>query len=349
MNQHAAAVTLDGAPRRAPLALVLSLVAHALVISLSAVTRLDRDREQEQAQERDEAQPSDRWVGSTFLLPGEPGASLVEVETAPERTPGDAERAPPPSGADEREPTQPEPSATLTPSAATASAAPSARPAPSAPSAPSARPASAPSARPAPSTRPAPSEPTTRGPTPARSSEPAPGPAGPKSAPSPAPRVGGEAGEAGQNAPSGAEGEEERQKRDLGRAFARALPIANQADAAWGSEATGRLGPIRVSFEIDAEGTITGHTVSTPGAPARLVELVKRTTILVQRGVFAVRGTMKAGREVLELSAEVLDVPVEVEGGGASVEHRWKGDKGLAAFTQTSGRRVVVTLERVTP
>lgn len=165
----------------------------------------------------------------------------------------------------------------------------------------------------------------------------------------PTPSSAGEGGEGGERGPSGAEGEEERQKRDLGRAFARALPIANQADASWGKASPGRLGPIRVVFEIDGEGALTGHTVSTEGAPAALVELVKRTTFLVQRGVFAVRGTTKAGREVLELSAEVLDVAVEVEGGGASVAHRWSGDAGEASFTQTSGRRVVVSVKRVSP
>lgn len=380
MNQRAAAVTLGTAPPRARVALLLSLAAHAFVISLSAVARLEHERG---AEGHHDELASDRWVGSTFLFAGEPSAGanaqgLVEVELsagdAPAANeapaPSPAPAAPSPAAPDPEAP-QPAPSAPSAPSSA-ASVAPATSSAPSAPSTPStpSTAASATPARPSKPTRratpPAPSTSSASPPSPGAASAPPP-PVKPKpsassagdgararatpgdGAKAPTPSSAGEGGEGGERGSSGAEGEEERQKRDLGRAFARALPIANQADAAWGKASPGRLGPIRVVFEIDGEGALTGHTVSTEGAPAALVELVKRTTFLVQRGVFAVRGTMKAGREVLELSAEVLDVAVEVEGGGASVAHRWSGDAGEASFTQTSGRRVVVSVKRVSP
>ncbi len=140
--------------------------------------------------------------------------------------------------------------------------------------------------------------------------------------------------------------------RDLGRAFTRAMPPACDSDKAWGTLAVGNAGSIEVAVTISEEGKISGFEPITKNPPAHLVNTVKRTLALLQGGVFAIAGgSVSSGRQVLRLSVELSDTAVtEDEAKSATafgLESRWEGKKGVASFTQSSGRHVEITVEFV--
>src|SRR5262249_3075921 len=110
----------------------------------------------------------------------------------------------------------------------------------------------------------------------------------------------------------GSEGEAA--KRDLGRAFTRAIPAACSADPVWGKLAAGDAGTRRVELHVDAEGHITGAEPLGDNPPKQLVSILRRTVPMLSAGTFAVRGgTVSAGTQTLELKAVVSD-----EAGGDS-------------------------------
>ena len=135
--------------------------------------------------------------------------------------------------------------------------------------------------------------------------------------------------------------------RDLGRAFMRAIPPACDSDAAWGKLSPGSAGTFEVAILVDDDGRITGWEPLKPNPPAHLASVVRRTLGLMRGGTFALRdGAVSSGRQILRLSAEVSDVAVGTDpfelGRGD-----WDGRKGVAYFTQTSGRHVEIKVELV--
>ncbi len=140
--------------------------------------------------------------------------------------------------------------------------------------------------------------------------------------------------------------------RDLGRAFTRALPPACDSDKTWATLPVGSAGSIDVVVNISDEGRITGFEPITKDPPRHLTNAVKRTLALLQGGVFAIAGgSVTAGQQVLRLSVELSDTTVaEEDASGAAafgLASRWEGKKGVASFTQMSGRHVEITVEFV--
>jgi outer membrane biosynthesis protein TonB len=135
--------------------------------------------------------------------------------------------------------------------------------------------------------------------------------------------------------------------RDLGRAFTRAIPPACDADSVWAKLSPGSAGSIEVAILVGDDGRITGWEPLKPNPPAHLAAVVKRTLPLMRGGTFAINnGAVTSGRQILRLSAEVSDVDVGTDpfelGRGD-----WDGKKGVAYFTQTSGRHVEIKVELV--
>ncbi len=140
--------------------------------------------------------------------------------------------------------------------------------------------------------------------------------------------------------------------RDLGRAFTRALPPACDSDKTWATLPAGSAGAVEVVVNISDEGRITGFEPITKDPPRHLTNAVKRTLALLQGGVFAIAGgSVTAGQQVLRLSVELSDTTVsEEDASGAAafgLASRWEGKKGVASFTQMSGRHVEITVEFV--
>jgi hypothetical protein len=138
--------------------------------------------------------------------------------------------------------------------------------------------------------------------------------------------------------------------RDLGRAFTRALPPACDADLIWGKLDVGKAGAVEVAVIISEEGKITGFEPITHNPPSHLLNTLKRTVALLRGGTFALQGgAVTAGRQILRLSAELSDTPAPAEepsvAGAFNLASRWEGKRGVASFTQTSGRHVEITVE----
>jgi hypothetical protein len=107
-------------------------------------------------------------------------------------------------------------------------------------------------------------------------------------------------------------------RRDLGRAFTRAIPPASAEDAVWRGLAPGLAGTMEVTITISEAGKVTGRKVPEV-APRHLVSLVDRTLAALQSGTFALKdGIVAAGAQRLVLTATVSDVEVpEGQAGGA--------------------------------
>lgn len=140
--------------------------------------------------------------------------------------------------------------------------------------------------------------------------------------------------------------------RDLGKAFARALPAASSPDKAWGALSAGSSGSIEVAVAIGEEGKITGFDVLSKDPPAFLIAAVKRTVDMLKFGAFMRPGeTATAGRNVFKIVAEISDREVteeDVSGAAAfGLGSTWEGRKGTAHFTQASGKHVEMKIEFV--
>ena len=137
--------------------------------------------------------------------------------------------------------------------------------------------------------------------------------------------------------------------RDLGRAFTRALPPACDADKTWATLPVGSGGSIEVAVVISEEGKITGVEPLAPNPPAYLLKAAKNTVVLLRGGTFALQGSsVTAGKQILRLSVELSDTtpPEDQSGAGAfGLASRWEGKRGVASFTQTSGRHVEIKVE----
>jgi hypothetical protein len=139
-------------------------------------------------------------------------------------------------------------------------------------------------------------------------------------------------------------------KRDLGRAFTRAIPAACAADPVWSKLAAGDAGTLRVELRIDGDGHIAGADPVGADPPKHLVNILRRTVPMLSAGTFAVRsGSVTAGTQTLELKAVVSDEPDGDDGAGArdKLAFSYEGGRGKASFTQTGGRRVDVSVRVV--
>ena len=137
--------------------------------------------------------------------------------------------------------------------------------------------------------------------------------------------------------------------RDLRRAFARAVGPACQADPAWSRLAVGDAGQLDVTVFLDDAGHVREVTPLGLHPPAILLELAQRTTAMLHGSTFALRaGKVTAGRHVLRLHARLDTSPDQgVRGGLAEVGFGEEGSLAYGTFTQSSGRRVKVTVQTV--
>jgi hypothetical protein len=134
--------------------------------------------------------------------------------------------------------------------------------------------------------------------------------------------------------------------RDLGRAFTRAIPPANDTDPVWASAPPGDAGKLEVAVHVDESGHITGAEPRGKVQPATLVSLVRRTVPMLQAGTFAVRdGAVTEGVEILEVHATVSDGASDDEpANGGRLAFEYARGRGKASFTRAGGRRVDVTV-----
>lgn len=237
--------------------------------------------------------------------------------------------------------TGPAPAETAAPSASAApSAAPAATSAPSA--APSASAGSAPSVAPSAAAKPKARRPRKKKPAPSGSAAPAasagasasPAGSGDPAAPAASATVSGTGtGSGGAFGPSG-----EATKRDLGRAFTRAIPYACAGDALWSKVTVGDAGTLRAAIHVDAEGHVTGAEPIGEDAPKHLVSLLRRSVGQLAAGIFAVRsGAVSAGTQTVEIKATVSSEP-----GDDALAFEYEGGRGKASFVAKGGRRVDV-------
>jgi hypothetical protein len=270
------------------------------------------------------AEPLDRWAGASATL-GNAAVYDVNVETIGERrspaSPGVADSPPSPPA--------PSPSPLPPPPATPTLPAPGSLPAPRATSTSAAR------------TPPLPKKPKAK--KPKLRDHAGDGVAGAASAPP----IAGEPGGGASGGSFGAAGAAS--VRDLGRAFTRAIPPAGQGDPVWSTLPAGDAGSIEITLDIDETGHITGMRAPEGEPPRHLLGLVKRTLALLEAGTFAIaRGTVSAGFEVLRLRVRLHDGEPDVSGGGsAELSNAYERGKGIATFTQASGRRVEVMVQLV--
>lgn len=127
-------------------------------------------------------------------------------------------------------------------------------------------------------------------------------------------------------------------KRDLGRAFTRAIPYACAGDALWSKVAVGDAGTLRAAIHVDAEGHVTGAEPLGEDAPKHLVSLLQRSVGQLAAGIFAVRsGAVSAGTQTVEIKATVSSEP-----GDDALAFEYEGGRGKASFVAKGGRRVDV-------
>lgn len=140
--------------------------------------------------------------------------------------------------------------------------------------------------------------------------------------------------------------------RNLGHAFTKALPPACDSDKVWATLAVGDAGAIEVALIVSEEGKVTAFEPITPNPPAHMMSTVRRTVANVKRNMAAMSaGSVNPGQHVLRLSAKLSDTTVteeEVSGAAAfGLASTWEGRKGIASFTQPTGRHVEITVEFV--
>ncbi len=321
-------------------AVIVSILAHASLIAAAGVRT-----ERAPAPKDDLAPPVDTWAGTTSVPMGgelhEVDVTGSEIGGAPSPPPAPAPVAAP------REPTEPpppppkprEPRNVAPPKAKTAPADKSPAPADESPAPGDESPAPA-------DESPAPGD---ESPAPKKES-----PGSETSFPSSSNALPGSGDKVPAGTPAqggggsfGAEGTAS--VRDLGRAFTRALPPACDADKAWAKLPVGSAGSIEIAVMIGEDGKITGIEPLAQNPPSHLVNAAKRTVALLRGGIFALQGgSVTAGKQILRLSAELSDeAPPEdpSRAGAFGLASRWEGKRGVASFTQTSGRHVEITVE----
>jgi hypothetical protein len=138
-------------------------------------------------------------------------------------------------------------------------------------------------------------------------------------------------------------------KRDLGRAFTRALKDAGHGDRTWAELPTGHSATLELDLNIDAEGKISGVEMKTSSPLTQLSEIVRRTVAMLKFGVFSIReGEVSAGKQRIQLTSTTSDVdPASIAGGTTAMSFEYTNGHGVARFTQPSGRRVEVSVRLV--
>jgi hypothetical protein len=119
------------------------------------------------------------------------------------------------------------------------------------------------------------------------------------------------------------------------------------ADLGWAELPVGDAGSITVRIRVDEAGRVADWEPLDTSSPAQLVRALRRTIAMLGTGAFRARGTEGAGVDAFRLRARVSDEPQPT--GAIALEQTWTGAHGEAAFTQASGRRVVVVIDRVKP
>ncbi|MEB2310409.1 MAG: hypothetical protein OZ921_01250 [Sorangiineae bacterium] len=135
--------------------------------------------------------------------------------------------------------------------------------------------------------------------------------------------------------------------RDLGKAFARAMPRAMSGDPLWSSLPLGDAGSFRVSLTLDERGRLSEARSLDENPPPQLEHLLERTVLLLRGGLFALSLEGGAGSQTLRISvtlsqgtpSDELDVnPSDTTSLG--FEPPRPGRPGRGYFTLASGRHV---------
>lgn len=268
--------------------------------------------------------PTDAWTGTTAELPSAGGAAGPLVDVTVDARPAAAD---PPAPRAEPAPA-PLPA---TPAAAPPPRDPPPHPAAEAPSPPRRR------------------DPPRPAPPRAASPDPAPElPAAPRSSPRRARAVaaGGAPGASPGGAATGSFGAEgPASVRDLGRALTRAIPPACDADPVWATLPPGDAGTLEAAVHVDADGHITSAEPRGAVQPKALLNVLRRTIPMLQAGTFAVReGGTGEGTEILELGARVSEAESADDGSPNQLAFEYGRGRGKARFTQSSGRRVEISV-----
>jgi hypothetical protein len=143
--------------------------------------------------------------------------------------------------------------------------------------------------------------------------------------------------------------ESETSARGFAKAFARAVPAANNGDPIWGELPLGPVGFVRVSVTVGADGTIDDSKVwdKPRKPPPHLERFVDRTLILLRGGRFALTGG-GAGTETLRLDVTLSERRIDNGPLALGFEAPSPGNPGRAYFQLASGRFVEarVAIER---
>jgi hypothetical protein len=117
----------------------------------------------------------------------------------------------------------------------------------------------------------------------------------------------------------------------------------------WAKLSTGDAGTLRAVLHVDESGHLGEAEAVGQDPPKALLNVLRRTVVLLQAGTFAVRGSaVSAGKETIELKAAVSDETDDgTEGGRDKLAFSYEGGRGKASFTQAGGRHVEVTVRVV--
>ncbi len=140
--------------------------------------------------------------------------------------------------------------------------------------------------------------------------------------------------------------------RQLGRAFARALPAAALPGDGWLKLPIGGGATSRVTLTLDPSGRLQPFEFGDAPVPRPLQRLLRRAHLLLERGRFAIGDEVGAGSETYALRIEVSDGPASdelfVEPGHImrrGFEPPEPDRSGRAQFAFASGRHVVIHIE----
>lgn len=141
--------------------------------------------------------------------------------------------------------------------------------------------------------------------------------------------------------------------RHLPRAFARAVALANRADAAWRTLPAGVVGEASVALPVEENGTLGSLTFDDDRERERLLPAVRRlldnTVLLLSSGRFSLKARELSGGvmrvrvrvEILEQTAKADPDVDPNELNAIDYEAPQPGKPGHGAFLLNSGRRVV--------
>lgn len=144
--------------------------------------------------------------------------------------------------------------------------------------------------------------------------------------------------------------------RHLATAFSRAMPMAYSTETVWNELSLGRAGSLELTVNVGHDGEINATTPEdSVQAPKHLIELVRRTIMLLRNGTFSLSQTQPTSgtqRFLLEATIEQVPTPTSDDPSRAGpvafgYETPRKGAPGFATFTLRTGRKVTIRITLV--